>query len=40
MYFDPYYIGFFMGALCAVAFLFLILLISAIVSVNKEKKRK
>ena len=39
MYFNPYYLGMVMGALSAVAVIFLILLISAIVAVNKRKKK-
>jgi hypothetical protein len=40
MYFNPYYIGFAMGALCAVAFIFLVLLVSAIISENRNRRNR
>ena len=40
MYFDPYTIGFIMGSLVTLGVIFLVLLISAIVSVNRKEKRK
>lgn len=40
MYFDPYTIGFIMGVLTTLSVIFLILLITAIVSVHREEKKK
>ena len=39
MYFDPYTIGFLVGALVTLGGIFLVLLISAIVSVNRRNKK-
>lgn len=40
MYFDPYVLGFIFGVLFTMSGIFLILMISAIISVNKENKKK
>lgn len=40
MYFDPYTLGFLVGAFVTLGVIFLVLLISAIVSVNRKDKRK
>lgn len=39
MYFDPYIIGFILGIFSGITLIFVILMVAAIVSVNKEKKK-